>query len=77
MKRYGQLWPQVVAFENLLQAAKQAQRAKRYRENVLEFNDRLESELFQLQRELITQTYRPGAYRSFLSTGTKNVDLLL
>ena len=65
MKRYGQLWPQVVAFENLLQAAKQAQRAKRYRENVLEFNDRLESELFQLQRELITQTYRPGAYRSF------------
>ena len=47
MKRFGRLWPQVVAFENLLQAAKQAQRAKRFRENVLAFNDRLESELFQ------------------------------
>ncbi|MFZ9739987.1 MAG: reverse transcriptase domain-containing protein [Prochlorotrichaceae cyanobacterium] len=65
MKRYGRLWAQITAFENLLQAAKQAQRGKRFRENVLAFNDNLEGELLQLQRELTTQTYCPGSYRSF------------
>lgn len=66
MKRYGRLWPQIIAFENLLQAAKQAQRQKRYRENVLEFNYNLEPELLRLQHELSTQTYSPGSYRSFI-----------
>ncbi|KKJ00942.1 RNA-directed DNA polymerase [Prochlorothrix hollandica] len=66
MKRYGRLWTQIIAFENLLQAAKQAQRQKRYRENVLEFNYNIESELLRLQHELSTQTYRPGPYRSFM-----------
>jgi RNA-directed DNA polymerase len=65
MKRHGNLWPQVVAFENLLQAARQAQCSKRFRDNVLAFNYHLEPELFRLQRELATQTYQPGAYRSF------------
>lgn len=52
-------------FENLLKAARQAQRGKRFRPNVLKFNYRLEQELFQLQRELQTQTYQPGKYRTF------------
>ena len=65
MKRYGNLWPQIVAFENLLMAARQAQKGKRFRANVLEFNDRLEQNLFQLQTELKSQTYQPGAYRTF------------
>jgi retron-type reverse transcriptase len=65
MKRYGDLWQAVTAFENVLMAARQAQRGKRFRPNVLKFNYHLESELFQLQRELQTQTYQPGAYRTF------------
>lgn len=65
MKRYGDLWEQVIAFDNLLQAARQAQRGKRFRENVLVFNYNLERELQQLQADLRHQTYQPGAYRTF------------
>jgi retron-type reverse transcriptase len=65
MKRYGNLWHQVIAFENLYQAARQAQQSKRFRASVLAFNYRLEDELHQLQEELIHKTYRPGEYRSF------------
>lgn len=65
MKRYGNLYPQIVEFENVLLAAKKAQRGKRFRENVLNFNYNLEAELVQLQRELESKTYQPGTYRTF------------
>lgn len=65
MKRYNNLYPQIITFENLLNASKQAQRQKRYREPVLAFNHHLEQELFQLQRELQSQTYKPGGYKTF------------
>lgn len=65
MKRFGNLWSQVIAFENLLQAARQAQKGKRYKQSVLSFNHRLEDELHQLQEELSNQTYTPGDYHSF------------
>ncbi|WP_414563108.1 MULTISPECIES: reverse transcriptase domain-containing protein [unclassified Anabaena] len=65
MKRYGNLYHQVINFENLLIAAKKAQKGKRFRENVLNFNDNLEAELAQLQIELTNQTYQPGEYRTF------------
>ena len=64
MKRYGNLYPQIVAFENILSSAKKAQRGKRFRYNVLEFNYNLESELSKLQQELINKTYQPGEYRT-------------
>lgn len=65
MRRHGNLWPQVIAFENLLVAARQAQQGKRYRINVLAFNSALEEELLRLQKELKQQSYAPGAYRTF------------
>lgn len=65
MKRYGNLWSQVVEFENLLKAARQAQKGKRFRPNILSFNYQLETELFQLQTELQSQTYVPGEYHTF------------
>lgn len=65
MKRVGNLWPQIVTFENLLYAARQAQKGKRYRENVLKFNDNLENELLKLHSELTSKSYLPGAYRTF------------
>ena len=65
MKRYGNLWPQIVAFENLLSAARKAQQGKRFRGNVLDFNYHLEQDLLRLQRELKNKTYRPGGYRRF------------
>jgi retron-type reverse transcriptase len=66
MKRHGNLWPQVIDFNNLLAAAQQAQRGKRYQPNVLRFNERLGDELLRLQAELASQTYRPGPYTTFL-----------
>lgn len=65
MKRYGNLWPEIIAFENLLLAARQAQRGKRFRDNVLAFNYNLEQELLTLQAELQQQTYLPGRYKTF------------
>lgn len=65
MKRYGNLWGRITAFENLLQASRQAQKGKRYRPSVLEFNYHLEEELHTLQAELLNKTYQPGAYRTF------------
>lgn len=65
MKRYGNLWPQIITFDNLYQASRQAQYSKRYRPNVLEFNYNLEDNLLQIQTELQTQTYQPGPYRTF------------
>ncbi|MEB3317830.1 MAG: reverse transcriptase/maturase family protein [Cyanobacteriota bacterium] len=60
------LYPGLTSFSNLFAAAKAAQRGKRWRPDVLAFNSRLESELFQLQRELRCFTYQPGAYRRFM-----------
>jgi retron-type reverse transcriptase len=65
VKRYGKLWEKIIPFENLLQASRQAQRGKRYNSSILAFNYNLESELYQLQRELTAQTYQPGAYTTF------------
>jgi len=71
MKRYGQLWDAITDFENLLCAARQAQKGKRFRANVLAFNAELGVELESLQRELQTQTYCPGPYRTFKITEPK------
>jgi RNA-directed DNA polymerase len=65
MKRHGHLWAQIIDFGNLKQAAKQAQKGKRFRQNVLEFNYNLEKSLENLQVALITKTYRPGEYHTF------------
>lgn len=65
MKRYGNLWPEVIEFDNLLQAARQAQKGKRFRDNVLAFNHQREAELLGLRDQLRDKTYEPGAYRTF------------
>jgi hypothetical protein len=65
MKRYGNLWTEVVSFENLLAAARQAQKGKRFRDNVLAFNYNLEQELEQIQIQLRDKIYCPGAYKTF------------
>ncbi|KYC43314.1 RNA-dependent DNA polymerase [Scytonema hofmannii PCC 7110] len=65
MKRYGNLYPQIIDFENILDAVKKAQKGKRFRDNVLAFNYNLEGELAQLKKELSHKTYQPGAYRTF------------
>lgn len=65
MKRHGRLFDKLVAWPNLLRAARRARRGKRFRPNVAAFEYDLEGELLQLQAELIAGTYRPGAYHTF------------
>lgn len=65
MKRFANLWDQIIQFANLLEAARKAQKGKRYRENILAFNYNREAELLDLQATLRAQTYCPGAYRTF------------
>ncbi|MEA5536837.1 RNA-directed DNA polymerase [Crocosphaera sp. XPORK-15E] len=65
MKRLGKLWEKVIDFENLYLASRKAQKGKRFRDNVLEFNDNIENSLFELHHELETKTYQPGEYHTF------------
>jgi retron-type reverse transcriptase len=65
MKTHNRFFQKVCSFENLLSAARKAQRGKRFQDQVSAFNFHLERELYQLQTELQTQTYRPGPYYEF------------
>lgn len=65
MKRTGGTFERIVSFENLIEAARRAQRGKRFRRDVSEFNLNLERELVGLQYELAGGTYRPGPYKTF------------
>ena len=65
MKRIGNLWTQVISWENLTEAASVAARGKRKRPDVARFLHEIEPNLCGLQRELEAGTYRPGAYRTF------------
>lgn len=65
MKRYGNLYPQIVEFKNIYIASRKAQKGKRFRDNVLQFNYNLCTELLKIQQELKDKTYQPGNYRTF------------
>jgi retron-type reverse transcriptase len=65
VKRYGNLWPNVISFEALLHASEQAKKGKRFRPAVAAFEFHRERELWRLHEELRQKTYRPGAYRTF------------
>jgi len=65
MKRVNDLFEKIVSFDNLLLAAKKAQKGKRYNSDVARFHVRLEENLIQLSAELSSKTYLPGKYRTF------------
>jgi RNA-directed DNA polymerase len=59
------LFEELVSWPNLLRAFRDAARGKRRQPNVAAFEHRLEDNLAALRRDLIDQTYLPGAYTSF------------
>lgn len=65
MKRHGNLFDQIVSFENLLAAERAAYRGKRRRPDPAAFHYHLEENLLLLQQELQTGSYQPGEYRMF------------
>lgn len=71
MTRYGNLWPAVVSWPNLVLAARKARRGKRDREVVQRFEFQQERELLRLQRELESGEYRPGQFTTHRITRPK------
>ena len=65
MKRHGNLWKGMIAFENLLRAAHAAARGKRFKPSIARLFFHLEPELLWLHEELASKTYCPGPYRTF------------
>ncbi|NWF84545.1 MAG: RNA-dependent DNA polymerase [Bryobacteraceae bacterium] len=66
MKRIGGLWPKLTSFENLHRAAHNAALGKKGRSDVAAFMLDLENELARLRRELLSEEYEPGSYRTFV-----------
>lgn len=66
MKRIGNLWDQLVSFENIYRAYCQAKQGKGEADYVMRFTQQVETHLLNLQEQLISQTYRPGAYSTFM-----------
>ncbi len=65
MKTYNHLFERIVSFENLLVAARKAQKSKRFKPATALFNFNLEKELLRLQSQLMGKRYMHGAYCDF------------
>jgi retron-type reverse transcriptase len=65
MKRLGNLFEQICAWDNLELAAKKARRGKRYRLYAENFELRRETILRHIRAELLAGTWQPRPYRTF------------
>lgn len=65
LKKIKGLFPKIYDFENLFYAYKAAIKCKRYRQDVMEYTDRLEDNLIILQNEFIWGMYEVGRYNIF------------
>jgi RNA-directed DNA polymerase len=65
MKTFNRLFEKIADWDNLLLAAKKAQKGKRYNNSVAAFYFHLEENLLRLQRDLKSKTYQPGPYETF------------
>jgi RNA-directed DNA polymerase len=65
MKRYGDLFAEIVSFENLVVAAKRASRGKKDKARVAQFYFDMENELLCIREELRNKTYMPQPLRIF------------
>lgn len=65
MKSHGQLWARIASEENLREAWVRVRRGHAGSEAIQEFAANLDEHLACLRADLLTGTYRPGAYRQF------------
>jgi len=65
IKTFDNIYPSIYDFENLECAYIKARRSKRSQDEVLRFSFNLESNLIQVQNELIYKTFETGRYRFF------------
>jgi RNA-directed DNA polymerase len=65
MTKINNVFTEIISYENLYLAYKEASICKRYRSNVAVFYNHLEENLIELQNELIWQTYLPKNPKQF------------
>lgn len=65
MKRITGIYGKIYDYENLYYAYLEAQKLKRYRPEVLRFSADVDTNLIEIQNELIWRTYHVGKYREF------------
>lgn len=66
MRRQGNLFEQIVTFENLILASKKALRGKRSKHTASRYFFHLEKAAIILQEELVSEAYKPRPYHQFL-----------
>jgi hypothetical protein len=71
MKRIGHLFNQVCSFESLTRSALRAARAKKTKTRVALFLQDVECEVIELEKELLSKSYRPRPYHTFKITDPK------
>jgi len=71
MKRHRNLYEKIYDMDNLRQAYKKARRHKGKKFYVLEFEEHLEENLVQIQKELKEETWQPLAYKVFTTFDPK------
>src|SRR3989338_11171851 len=71
MKIYNRLFGKIVSAENLFTAWDAFKSDKKRKKDVLQFEWRLEENIFKLCRELKAKTYKHGIYSGFYITDPK------
>ncbi|MBC8549837.1 MAG: group II intron reverse transcriptase domain-containing protein [Candidatus Brocadiales bacterium] len=66
MKRYGSFFEKAVDFNNLVLAAKKAAKGKELTIQAQDFLFRLEPNIIEIQKELLSEEYIPRPYRTFM-----------
>ncbi len=65
MKVYNNIFDDTISVENLFLSWKEFKKGKTNKQETLEFELNLEQNIFQLHKELKTQTYKHGSYKTF------------
>lgn len=65
MQSIKNLYENIYDFENIYKAWEEARKGKRYRDDVLIFNQNYEEHLIDIQNQLIYETYEVGRYHTF------------
>ena len=67
-KSINEAFDSICDFEELYAAYRDARKQKRYRRDVMEYAEQLETNLINTQNELLWETYKVGPYRPFYVT---------
>ena len=70
-KRAKNIWPQVVDFNNLLEAFRMVRKGKRDRTSVAKLYFNLDDRLFDLRDSLTSHSWHPGKWREFVVNEVK------